>query len=61
MHPVTCVSSDDLIEAVTRLCAGRESVPLASVLQVTLTARQSSPGSREYRLVVARPKIMGNI
>jgi hypothetical protein len=59
--PITACTAVELSDAIKQLCDGREDTLLAIPLQLTLVARKSAPGSKEHRLVIARPKIFGEI
>jgi hypothetical protein len=45
------------VNAIADICKDRADTLLGSPLQLTLIARQLTPGSREFRLAVAIPKI----
>jgi hypothetical protein len=56
-HPRTVTTAEELVNAIADICKDRADTLLGSPLQLTLIARQLTPGSREFRLAVAIPKI----
>lgn len=57
----TVTTAEGMVRAITEICQGREGMLLGSPLQVTFMARQDTQSVKEFRLVIARPKIFGGI